>query len=98
MRQKDSIIYNLVNNNSWNLLITIIAVVISFTVLKVKVDANTERIGEVDAKIEEYPSVEYFEEKFTNQEKTLSDFKGDIVVRLDRMDNAIRINYEKQDK
>ena len=67
------------NNNSWNLMVTVVAIIVAFTYLKVGVKTNTDKIQAIEAKVASYPSVDYFDLKF----KTIDESLNRLTIKVD---------------
>lgn len=69
MKQPNDNLKTWLIDNSWNLIVTVVAIIVAFTYLKVEVISNTDKIGALENKVATYPSEDYFTLKF----KTIDD-------------------------
>lgn len=74
------------DSNSWNLLVTIVSIVIAFSILRAEVTANTKDITVLKESVSAYPSVGYFELKFDTQDDKLLNMEK----KIDKVDAAVR--------
>ena len=69
MKQKP--IESWMKQNSWNLLVTIVSIIIAFTIAQ-------QRINALEIKVDQYPSYDYFELKFNTLEKNIEELKNTL--------------------
>ena len=68
--------------HSWAMIVFFISAVIAFSLLKYRVDINTQIIYALQDKVNVYPSEQYFNERFKNLEKSLDEVKTDLKVHM----------------
>ena len=69
MKHDSSTIKDWVYSNSWNLLVTFVGIVVAFTLLRSQVEANAMGVSVLQNRLDKYPSEQYFNLKFQNQEE-----------------------------
>jgi chaperonin cofactor prefoldin len=77
-KQTQDNMQNWLKNNWWNLLLTIVGIVIAFTVLQGKVASIEAQVNVLEKKVATYPSQEYFDLRFKTIEQGQQDLKQQI--------------------
>jgi hypothetical protein len=62
-------------DNSWNLLLTTVGIIMAFTVANMRINA-------METKVAEYPSYDYFELKFQTVEKNIAELKTTLNAHM----------------
>jgi len=73
-------------NNSWNLIITFVMVVLGFALLKFQVDATVITVNRMQEQLNKYPSEQYFELKFKTQDEKMTSLEK----KLDEMNTDLK--------
>jgi hypothetical protein len=71
-----------VRNNLWNLIVTTVLIVIAFVTVQAKVTALELKTADLEIKIAQYPSQDYFDLKFKTIESQLLEVKQDLKAHL----------------
>ena len=66
------------SNNIWNLLTFVVAIIIGWSYLQTTVRANAQAIAELRGIVNEYPSEDFFIERFKNIDQSINDLKEDL--------------------
>jgi hypothetical protein len=67
----DNILRTWLADNSWNLIVTAVLIVLAFATLKSNVQALTVKVDSVQNQVNKYPSEQYFNLKFQTQDEKL---------------------------
>jgi hypothetical protein len=70
-------------DNSWNLLVTFVAIIIAWTLFN-------SRLQAVEASISQYPSYDYFELRFKQIESSIQELKVGQEAISDKLDNHLQ--------
>lgn len=89
--EQDNILKTWFINNSWNLTLTFVAIVVAFSLLKYEVADNTKRIQALDNKVTQYPSKDYFELKFV----TIDEKQATIETSIKDLTKKIQDHVEE---
>jgi cell fate (sporulation/competence/biofilm development) regulator YmcA (YheA/YmcA/DUF963 family) len=59
-------------------MVTIVAIIVAFTYLKVEVKSNADKIQAIEARVASYPSVDYFNLKFKTLDNSINNLTNKV--------------------
>jgi hypothetical protein len=82
-KQRQDNIGNWLKSNLWNLIITGVALVIAFVTIQGRVSALEIKTDNLQTKINQYPSQDYFDLRFTTLESGQNEIRLDLKKHLE---------------